>query len=305
MSYYDDDGYRQSRRIHGLGVQSPQEPMPRTETQEQPPSGTNATGVSNTPTQPTTIEENSIIDFLSDDSYSFETQSFRAKTRPPSRQSHPLMTPVPPPYAPRQSPSPSSGSVTSVYVQADPPAQQQTQRPIPTFRDWSQIQSNQSQLEPTAQMQPQPEVHQERVSTTPSHGQIIQPTPVPTVHHQHYASLQHEQQRLQQEVQSINNSIARIDTTMNTQYTALLDKLNMLITSQSLGTVNPTSQVPSTRYQQQPLATMNVPNVTPRTTNVAFQPTTSVSGHQQSAQSHSQVAPSNTPRVSTSTTPNQ
>ena len=92
---------------------------------------------------------------------------------------------------------------------------------------------------------------------------------------------------------------------MNTQYTALLDKLNMLITSQSLGMMNPTLQVPSTCTQQQPAVSMNVPNVTPRVTNVAFQPTTSVSGHQQSAQSHSQVAPSNTPRVSTSTTPNQ
>ena len=81
MSYYDKDGYRQSRRIHGRGIQSPQEPMPQTETQEQPPpSGTNATGVSNTPTQPTTNEENSLIDFLLDDSYSLETQSFRAET---------------------------------------------------------------------------------------------------------------------------------------------------------------------------------------------------------------------------------
>ena len=28
MSYYDEEGFRQSRRIHGLGVQSPTEPMP-------------------------------------------------------------------------------------------------------------------------------------------------------------------------------------------------------------------------------------------------------------------------------------
>ena len=92
---------------------------------------------------------------------------------------------------------------------------------------------------------------------------------------------------------------------MNTQYTALLDKLNMLITSQSLGMMNPTLQVPSTRTQQQPAVSMNVPNVTPRVTNVAFQPTTSAPGHQQSPHSHPQISTSNTPRVSSSTNANQ
>ena len=86
------------------------------------------------PTQPSMSSEHDhdLIDFLSEDSYSLETQSFQVDRRRATdsyqTNSEPFMYRVPTPTGlSTRALSPSSGSITSVYVQADPPPSEQQQ----------------------------------------------------------------------------------------------------------------------------------------------------------------------------------
>ena len=264
MSYYDEEGFRQSRRIHGLGVQSPTEPMPyaapTTNAQPTPPVNDHTKQQTATASYTTGFtgqtEEQEfaapLIDLLSDDGFSLETQSYHTDTpnHPLPRQQS-FMSPVPPPYPPRQSPSPSSGSVTSVYVQADPPSQHANSTPPATQLDEWNTSTNIMTYAPTNGTTVQQATQSQPIvqSTTPTHQQQIE-------------QLQRDQATLQQNVRQINTSIQQLDTTMLSQYNTLMDKLTMLLNTSP----NTNNSIPA--------AMGSGTHVTPRVNNVTFAATT-------------------------------
>ena len=109
MSFYADDGSCQSRRLHGMEAEDYQ-PSPSPAQALQPI----------IPTFHTQNQSNDIdlLDILPADNHSLATQSFNMNSQVFTRDT--VISPVTI-AAQQETQSSSSGSVTSVYVQADPP----------------------------------------------------------------------------------------------------------------------------------------------------------------------------------------
>ena len=207
MSYYDDDGSRQSRRIHNMGVEEVHNPSPAAQA-PQPL-------IPNFGTQSQTNDID-LLDIQPTDSNSFATQSFQTNNHVLMRET--VISPVT--IAPQQeAPLSSSGSVTSVYVQGDPPGFNHHNPSPTTTQQWNIV---------------QPQFEPQNFNTVPG-ASVNTPNTMGIQQHQEINAitmLQENHVNLQQEVQILNHRLNNINASMNNQYTTLIGKLEQLIYSQ-------------------------------------------------------------------------
>lgn len=252
MSFYADDGSCQSRRIHGLDVEHTSTPPTNanafqsniTPAEVIPNFGTMSTQYNDNNTQ-----EYDLLDLLSEDTQSLATQSFRQPTQPEQREA------VLSPLTVRQTqdaPSPSSGTTTSVFVQADPPS---VATQPPQNHSASYWQPNNTQY-PMVNVTPN-QIH------NPTHEQqVIQQN---QIHLQSVTEVQQQQATMRQDFQVLTHRINSINKSMTRQYSMLMDKLNSVLNTHSAPQAASTSDPTSNLHQTQ----------VPKPTSSIFKSTTS------------------------------